>query len=83
MWVISLVSGDAPVVGVEPVYGSPAWIRTTIHGSKGRCPTIRRPGNFREVTYSLAPLKSRSQRSVLSNAEWTWRPASIMNAAVR
>src|SRR5262245_12052664 len=21
--------------------GSPAWIRTTIHGSKGRCPTIR------------------------------------------
>jgi hypothetical protein len=24
--------------------GSPAWIRTTIHGSKGRCPTIRRPG---------------------------------------
>ena len=25
-------------------YGSPAWIRTTIHGSKGRCPTIRRPG---------------------------------------
>ena len=27
------------------VIGSPAWIRTTIHGSKGRCPTIRRPGN--------------------------------------
>ncbi len=26
--------------------GSPAWIRTTIHGSKGRCPTIRRPGNL-------------------------------------
>jgi hypothetical protein len=26
--------------------GSPAWIRTTIHGSKGRCPTIRRPGIF-------------------------------------
>src|ERR1017187_10985722 len=24
--------------------GSPAGIRTTIHGSKGRCPTIRRPG---------------------------------------
>src|SRR5947208_13054723 len=21
-------------------FGSPAWIRTTIHGSKGRCPTI-------------------------------------------
>jgi hypothetical protein len=30
--------------------GSPAWIRTTIHGSKGRCPTIRRPGNCRRVT---------------------------------
>ena len=28
--------------------GSPAWIRTTIHGSKGRCPTIRRPGNSKE-----------------------------------
>ena len=26
-------------------YGSPARIRTSIHGSKGRCPTIRRPGN--------------------------------------
>src|ERR1035438_10396736 len=25
--------------------GSPARIRTSIHGSKGRCPTIRRPGN--------------------------------------
>lgn len=25
--------------------GSPAWIRTTIHGSKGRCPTVRRPGS--------------------------------------
>ena len=28
--------------------GSPAWIRTTIHGSKGRCPTIRRPGMLQE-----------------------------------
>ena len=26
--------------------GSPAWIRTTTHGSKGRCPTVRRPGNL-------------------------------------
>ena len=25
--------------------GSPIWIRTTIHGVKGRCPTIRRSGN--------------------------------------
>src|SRR5579871_1901435 len=32
--------------------GSPAWIRTTIHGSKGRCPTIRRPGNdFQRTNY--------------------------------
>ena len=30
----------------EEGFGSPAWIRTTIHGSKGRCPTIRRPGNI-------------------------------------
>jgi hypothetical protein len=29
--------------------GSPAWIRTTIHGSKGRCPTIRRPGKMERV----------------------------------
>jgi hypothetical protein len=35
-------------------HGSPAWIRTTIHGSKGRCPTIRRPGNKRQaVTKSV------------------------------
>jgi hypothetical protein len=26
--------------------GSPTWIRTTIHGSKGRCPTIRRSGSM-------------------------------------
>jgi hypothetical protein len=25
--------------------GSPTWIRTTINGSKGRCPTVRRSGN--------------------------------------
>ncbi len=30
----------------DPLCGSPAEIRTPIHGSKGRCPTIRRPGNF-------------------------------------
>ena len=29
--------------------GSPAWIRTTIHGSKGRCPTIRRPGKIAQI----------------------------------
>ena len=33
----------------ERKVGSPAWIRTTIHGSKGRCPTIRRPGNALEA----------------------------------
>ena len=31
-------------------YGSPAWIRTTIHGSKGRCPTIRQPGIYRQFS---------------------------------
>ena len=25
--------------------GSPTWIRTTTHGSKGRCPTVRRSGS--------------------------------------
>src|SRR5215813_10374090 len=34
-------------------FGSPAWIRTTIHGSKGRCPTIRRPGSVLEGTELL------------------------------
>ena len=29
--------------------GSPTWIRTTIHGSKGRCPTVRRSGKRRET----------------------------------
>ena len=35
--------------------GSPAWIRTTIHGSKGRCPTIRRPGKTREAPQTVHP----------------------------
>ena len=38
--------------------GSPAWIRTTIHGSKGRCPTIRRPGiaaTARYLQFILSP----------------------------
>ena len=51
---ISLGSGPAPIVGVEPGCGSPAWIRTTIHGSKGRCPTIRRPGMVARTRTSLA-----------------------------
>lgn len=50
---ISLGSGPAPIVGVEPGCGSPAWIRTTIHGSKGRCPTIRRPGNLETLAAEL------------------------------
>src|SRR5437868_11422765 len=43
------------------VCGSPAWIRTTIHGSKGRCPTIRRPGIIQKRTilvYQDAPRPS-------------------------
>src|SRR5260370_20206988 len=34
---------DASKFGATGV-GSPAWIRTTIHGSKGRSPAIRRSG---------------------------------------
>src|SRR6202167_3610563 len=34
--------------------GSPAWIRTTIHGSKGRCPTVRRPGKKEGKTSSFS-----------------------------
>src|SRR4051794_8920850 len=47
---IWLVSGEAVLSRISLPglthggCGSPAWIRTTIHGSKGRCPTIRRPG---------------------------------------
>jgi hypothetical protein len=37
---------QSPSKVLTPKVGSPAWIRTTIHGSKGRCPTIRRPGIF-------------------------------------
>ena len=29
-------------------FGSPKWIRTTVHGVKGRCPTIRRSGSVCE-----------------------------------
>ena len=45
--------------------GSPAWIRTTIHGSKGRCPTIRRPGNAGEqkrISHQSTCLLSDPQR---------------------
>src|ERR1035438_10461320 len=37
---------EQPNINGEEKIGSPAWIRTTIHGSKGRCPTIRRPGKI-------------------------------------
>jgi hypothetical protein len=37
---------SALVSFVRGPYGSPAEIRTPIHGSKGRCPTIRRPGKI-------------------------------------
>ena len=32
--------------------GSPTWIRTTIHGSKGRCPTVRRSGKIQQKVCS-------------------------------
>jgi hypothetical protein len=55
---LELTSRTADLFRLQPVneqqrffkIGSPAWIRTTIHGSKGRCPTIRRPGiSWREL----------------------------------
>jgi hypothetical protein len=56
VWKLNKTNGDVKPASVHNSYtefykrlktkdGSPAWIRTTIHGSKGRCPTIRRPGN--------------------------------------
>ena len=35
--------------------GSPTRIRTSIHGVKGRCPTIRRSGNVQRATPLLYP----------------------------
>src|SRR5690349_7733123 len=49
--------------------GSPAWIRTTIHGSKGRCPTIRRPGNV-SLVY-LPPTSPVHPLQCLRKAIWT------------
>src|ERR1035441_6345724 len=48
--------------------GSPARIRTSIHGSKGRCPTISRPGNRWSKEYPfqctrLLPIAATSQSS--------------------
>jgi hypothetical protein len=42
--------------------GSPAWIRTTIHGSKGRCPTIRRPGKM-QVAFAVVSVTQARDRS--------------------
>ena len=41
-----VIEKDRRTAGLDAIwkFGSPAWIRTTIHGSKGRCPTVRRPG---------------------------------------
>ena len=41
-------------------FGSPAWIRTTIHGSKGRCPTIRRPGKTRDPSSVTVATRGRN-----------------------
>src|SRR5580658_7950970 len=51
--------------------GSPAWIRTTIHGSKGRCPTIRRPGNYyHRAMYSVYPAGEPARKWYLA----AWHP---------
>ena len=44
--------------------GSPAWIRTTIHGSKGRCPTVRRPGKTRKAMLHSVYPSARSQATL-------------------
>jgi hypothetical protein len=67
--------GEAPGEGhLSPRCGSPAWIRTTIHGSKGRCPTIRRPGNTTKCSPSLTAPTPTLQRPVTivpeGNSDW-------------
>ncbi len=44
--------------------GSPTWIRTTINGSKGRCPTIRRSGSKAIAALPLFSLASKFDLSV-------------------
>ncbi len=60
---------DPKINGIECLFcGSPAWIRTTIHGSKGRCPTIRRPGKMRTHRFLSLTCPDRSpHRSPQSN----------------
>src|SRR5579862_8174780 len=51
--------------------GSPAWIRTTIHGSKGRCPTIRRPGISRRELQHQCSIRASDQTADQGNPlEW-------------
>ena len=52
-----MISADLTHLNQRLLCGSPAEIRTPIHGSKGRCPTIRRPGNCsgQAVTLSVYP----------------------------
>ena len=63
--------------------GSPAWIRTTIHGSKGRCPTIRRPGIERIDPFSLtAPRRTRNDPFPIQwtrKAIWTGVRGGLQN----
>ncbi len=47
--------------------GSPAWIRTTIHGSKGRCPTVRRPGKKGEILLFSLTTVSRTSKSACAS----------------
>ena len=52
--------------------GSPAWIRTTIHGSKGRCPTVRRPG--KEVNFSSLAHAATMREAALNRCGSQFRP---------
>ena len=55
--------------GTESMPGSRSWIRTTIHGVKGRCPTVRRSGSaevvaLRTVRSLFSPVSFPSQKEV-------------------
>jgi hypothetical protein len=55
---VSCAEWKSPVFSAG-LCGSPAWIRTTIHGSKGRCPTIRRPGTVQEGKLNVSLTRGR------------------------
>ena len=61
--------------------GSPAWIRTTIHGSKGRCPTIRRPGISRRELQHQCNIRAVIRSNPLEWGEWVRAFTSFRDSA--